>query len=100
MHIITRKRLNEFGELHPDASPALRAWERIARAQTFKSPPELTRVFPSASFLPDNVVVFNIGGRGKGYRLVVRMSYPRTVFIRSVLTHDEYERRCRDGTIR
>jgi mRNA interferase HigB len=100
MHIITRTRLVDFAALHPDASPALRSWERIVKVGTFNNPQELVRIFPSASFLRDNSVVFNIGGRGKGYRLGVRMSYPRTVFIRWVLTHDEYERRCRDGAIR
>jgi mRNA interferase HigB len=99
MHIITRTRLVEFGTLHPDAKPALRAWERIVRATTFNNTQELGRVFASASFLKDNTVVFNIGGRGKGYRLVVRMSYPRTVFIKGVFTHDEYERRSRDGSL-
>jgi len=100
MHVITRKRLLEFATRHPDASPALGTRERIVRRQTFRTPRELTALFPTASVLPNNVVVFNIGGRGKGYRLVVHMKYPTTVFIRWVLTHDECDRRCRDGTIR
>jgi mRNA-degrading endonuclease HigB of HigAB toxin-antitoxin module len=57
------------------------------------------RTFASASFLPKNVVVFNIGGSGKGYRLIVNMRYPKRVYVRWVLTHDEYERRSRAGTL-
>jgi mRNA interferase HigB len=98
MHVITAKRLDEFALLHPDASSGLRVWEYTVTHETFRAPHDVKRLFASASFLANNVVVFNIGGRGKGYRLVVRMSYPKTVFIRAVLTHDEYERRCRSGT--
>ena len=47
--------------------------------------------FRSADILPDNRVVFNIGGNG--YRLVVKIEYSfQTVFIRFIGTHAEYDR--------
>jgi mRNA interferase HigB len=94
MHIITRKRLVEFWTQHPDAEPSLRTWEQVFRKYAFRNTHDIRALFPSASFLPGNVVVFNVGGRGKGYRLGVYMRYPKTVYVKWVLTHDEYERRC------
>lgn len=93
MHIITRKRLVEFWTTHPDAEPALRVWEGLVKKNTFATPHEIRAVFASASFLPKNVVVFDIGGRGKGYRLGAYVRYPKTLYVKWVLTHDEYERR-------
>jgi mRNA interferase HigB len=98
MHIITKKVLVEFWTVHPDAEPALRSWLSTMKRGNFDSPQKVRDVFASASFLPKNVVVFNIG-RGKGYRLIVNMRYPKRVYVRKMLTHEEYERHTRAGTL-
>jgi mRNA interferase HigB len=36
MHVITRKRLNEFAALHPDAGPALDRWYRLVKSGSFR----------------------------------------------------------------
>jgi len=47
--------------------------------------------YPSASILRGNRVVFNI--KGNDFRLVAYINYPyRTVYIRFVGTHSEYDR--------
>jgi len=45
MRIITRKRLNEFVEKHPDTKSALQHWYKQTRAGEFKSFVELWKVF-------------------------------------------------------
>lgn len=51
-----------------------------------------------ASFLGARRTVFNIGGNR--YRLVVDMRYDlRRVYVRHVLTHEEYDRRSIEGTL-
>ena len=50
MHVITRKRLNEFIE-HKDktAKPALERWYRRVKRNNFQNPDELLQMFPPHS---------------------------------------------------
>lgn len=90
MHIITRKRLNEFATKHPDTTTALQHWYRLIKDRSFNSFAELRLIFPSADRV-DNLTVFNIGGNK--VRLIAAIHYNRQkVYIRAVLTHDEYDR--------
>ena len=48
-------------------------------------------MYPSASFLADNRVVFNI--KGNTYRLIARINYDyQMVWIRFIGTHAEYDK--------
>jgi len=90
MHIITRKRLNDFAEKHPDAKSALQHWYKLMKFRNFKSFPELRKVFPSADQV-GKLTVFNIGGNKA--RLIAAIHYNRyKVYIRAVLTHEECSR--------
>jgi mRNA interferase HigB len=98
MHVITRRRLREFWEKHPDARTPLATWFGIVRRARYADSADVTRDFASVSFLGDYRTVFNIGGNK--YRLVVDMRYDLgRVYIRDVLTHQEYTRRSRAGTL-
>ena len=89
MHIITRKRLNEFAEKHPDAKSALQHWYKEAKSKDFKSFVELRKTFPSADQV-GKLTVFNIGGNKA--RLIAAIHYNRRIiYIRAVLTHREYD---------
>lgn len=89
MHIITRKRLNEFAEKHPDAKSALQHWYKQTKTTDFKSFAELRKTFGSADHV-GNLTVFNIGGNK--VRLIAAIHYNRrTIYIRAVLTHKEYD---------
>ena len=88
MHVITRKRLNEFAERHPDTRTALQHWYHLMRGNQFGSFSELRAIFPSADQV-GRLTVFNIGGNR--VRLIAAIHYNRhKVYIRAVLTHDEY----------
>jgi mRNA interferase HigB len=89
MHIITRKRLNEFAARHPTAASGLAHWYRALKRNHFASFVELRRAFPQADQV-GGLTVFNIGGNKA--RLIAAMHYNRRkVYIRAVLTHAEYD---------
>ncbi len=89
MHIITRKRLNEFAEKFPETRNALADWYRLMKQNDFDSIAEIRKVFPSADKV-DKLTVFNIGGNK--VRLVAAVHYNRKkIYIRAVLTHKEYD---------
>ncbi len=98
MRIISRRPLREFAEKHADAGGALDAWYRIIKARDYQSPHELRADFPTASFLGARRTIFNIGGHK--YRLVVDMRYDLgRVYVRHVLTHEEYDRKSIEGAL-
>jgi len=89
MHVITRKRLNEFAAEHPDCRSALEHWYRQMKHRNFSSFVELRSIFPAADHV-GKLTVFNIGGNKA--RLVAAIHYNRRrVYVRAVLTHPEYE---------
>lgn len=89
MHIITRKRLNEFAAKHPNAKSGLVHWYRVMKSSTAHSLTELRTRFSSADQV-GNPTVFNIGGNTA--RLIAAVHYNRQkVYIRAILTHDEYD---------
>jgi mRNA interferase HigB len=90
MHIITRVRLKEFWEKHPNAEISLRLWYKLTSLAQWQNFVELRKVFPSADQV-ENLTVFNIGGNN--YRLITLVDYEyKKVFIRHVLTHAEYDK--------
>jgi mRNA interferase HigB len=89
MHIITRKRLNDFTHEHPEARTALEHWYTHMKRHTFASLAEVRTMFPSADKV-GKLTVFNVGGNRA--RLITAIHYNRRkVYIRAVLTHDEYD---------
>ena len=96
MHVISTKRLRDFWQRYPDAERPLGAWDAIVRQKRYSTPHEVRQDFRHADFLGDRRVVFNIGGNK--YRLVVDIRYDLgRIYVRHVLTHEEYDRRTADG---
>lgn len=91
MHVISRKKLCDFWAIHPDAAEALKAWFHEVEAASWKNSAELKGKYGTASIINAERVVFNICGNK--YRLISRINYlSKTVFIRFVGTHREYDR--------
>ena len=98
MRIITESRLTAFWRVYPDAEGPLKAWRAMIRKKQYESPEEVKGDFSRASFLAGSVTVFNIGGNK--YRLSVTMRYDmQKVFIRHVVTHEEYDRLSKKGQL-
>ena len=90
MHIITRKRIVDFANEHPNCSTALESWYRILKYSTISNFIELQTIFPSADKV-EGLTVFNIGGNK--VRLIAAIHYnTQRVYIRYVLTHSEYDK--------
>lgn len=91
MVIIKLQPLREFLESYPDARASLTQWISTVEQADWGTPNELKAVYPNASVVANDRVVFNIGGNK--YRLVVLVIYRvRTIFIRFIGTHGEYDR--------
>ena len=89
MHIITRKRIHDFVKKYPDSRSSLDTWYRIIKRTEYNSLAELKQHFPSADYV-DGFIVFNISGNK--YRLIaVIHSNRKKVYIRHILTHEEYD---------
>jgi mRNA interferase HigB len=89
VHIITRKRLNDFAARHSDVKSALQHWYKSMKSATFNSFAELRTIFPSADQV-GKLTVFNIGGNK--VRLIAAIHYNRQkVYIRAIITHAEYD---------
>jgi mRNA interferase HigB len=90
MRIISRKRLRTFYNIHPDAKVPLTQWYKLMNGILLQSFAELRSILPAADKV-GKLTVFNIGGNK--YRLVVAMHYnTKRIYIRTVLTHDEYQK--------
>jgi mRNA interferase HigB len=90
MHIITHKRILEFAEKHPESESSLEHWYRTMKRANIDSFFTLRSIFPSADKV-GKLTVFNIGGNKA--RLIAAIHYNRRkVFIRHILTHEEYNK--------
>jgi mRNA interferase HigB len=93
MRIVAVGTLRNFWTLpgRGDAEQPLRAWVHVARATDWSNPADVKRMFRSADILPNDRVVFNIGGNK--YRLIVAVHYRgKRIFVRFIGTHAEYDR--------
>lgn len=91
MRVIAKKTLRLFWEKHKDCEQQLKTWYEETAESVWVSPKDIKANYPSASFLADNRVVFNI--KGNSYRLIVKINYKyKMVWIRFVGTHAEYDK--------
>lgn len=90
MRVISRSRLNAFAAKHEEVRAGLDSWYHIVKRATYLRPHDVQQQFLSVSFLGEGITIFNIGS----CRLEVHMRYDLgRVYIRSVDTHEEYDRR-------
>jgi mRNA interferase HigB len=99
MVVVTRRHLREAMRQYPDAASDLAAWMTVVQAARWKNMAEVVATFKDADAV-DGYTIFNI--RHNRYRLVTVIHYARRkggmetqghVYIRSVLTHREYDNR-------
>jgi mRNA interferase HigB len=91
VRIIAKKTLKVFWEKHKDCKQQLKSWYDETLSANWTSTKDIKTNYPSASFLNDNRVVFNI--KGNSYQLIVKINYKyKMVWIRFVVTHAQYDR--------
>ena len=91
MRVIAKKTLWDFWIKYNDCEEQLKAWHKEAIEAFWNSPQDIKNDYPSASFLQDNRVVFNI--KGNNYRLIVKINYDfGMIWIRFIGAHAEYDK--------
>jgi mRNA interferase HigB len=91
MKVVGRQSLTDFMDRHADARESVVAWIAEVEKAAWKGPNEVKARYASASFLPNNEVVFNL--KGNRYRLKVIVAYAaQSVVVLKVGTHAEYNR--------
>lgn len=91
MRVIAKRTLVQFYENHADAKTPLLAWHDFVLKSEWKTPQDIKNDFATASFVGNNLVVFNIGGNN--YRLVVEIAYQiGVVWVKFIGTHSDYDK--------
>ncbi|MDC9598906.1 type II toxin-antitoxin system HigB family toxin [Xenorhabdus anantnagensis] len=91
MKIMGKKEIVSFCEKHNQAKGALNAWVTEVESASWGCSQDIKNRFSTASFLPDNRVVFNI--KGNDYRLVVQVRYVNGIVkVERIGTHAEYDK--------
>lgn len=90
-NIITRKTLLEYAAKHPAAYISLIEWYHEFGRYNFKNFNELKEIYPNASIVGDDRVVFNI--LGNRFRLIIRIVFEfKTVQVKWFGTHADYDK--------
>ncbi|MBN8824134.1 MULTISPECIES: type II toxin-antitoxin system HigB family toxin [unclassified Spirosoma] len=91
MVIITKGILTRFGLEHPDVAEALNSWYELVNTADWSNLTDIRQTFNSVDYVKNERYVFNI--KGNQYRIVAMIFFSkRTVFIRFVGTHSEYDK--------
>ncbi|HMR17813.1 MAG TPA: type II toxin-antitoxin system HigB family toxin [Sphingobacterium sp.] len=91
MRIVSKKILVEFYLKHPTAKTPLEDWYRKTQKSEWTKFADIKNSFNSVDNVGNKRVVFNI--KGNDFRLVVLVLYTlKTVYIRFVGTHEEYDK--------
>ena len=92
MRIIGLGILHSFCAKHADCRSWIANWISDAKGTHWKTTHDIKKRYPSASFLGDSIVIFNV--RGNEYRLEVQVAFAvGVVAIKWVGSHSQYDRR-------
>ncbi|HAS6410507.1 TPA: type II toxin-antitoxin system HigB family toxin [Vibrio vulnificus] len=99
MRVLSKSTLRNFWEQpnYADSEQPLSAWydeakgAKGAKGANWQTPQDIKNLYPNASFVGNNRVVFNIAGNK--YRLITAINYKFSmVYVRFVGTHAEYDK--------
>lgn len=91
MVIISYRQLRDYFHRHAEVKEALNAWYAIVDSSDWTNYHEMKRAFGSVDAVGNDRYVFNI--KGNKFRLIAMIFFNRrTVYIRFIGTHPEYDR--------
>lgn len=91
MRIISKKTLQDFYALYPDSKIPLEIWHRTVKQAQWTCFIDIKKTFNTVDNVGNKRYVFNI--KGNTYRLVAIIQFTtKTVFIRFVGTHKQYDK--------
>ncbi len=92
MIVVGKKLIFDYLKKHANAKSSFEMWVAEVERTDWRTPQDIKARYSTASFLHNNLVVFNI--KGNSYRLVVIVLYEESVVrIMWVGTHAEYEKK-------
>jgi mRNA-degrading endonuclease HigB of HigAB toxin-antitoxin module/antitoxin component HigA of HigAB toxin-antitoxin module len=90
LRVISKRKLREFWEKHPDSKEPLLDWYNVTRKASWRNLADVRESFRHADTVGD-CTVFNI--KGNNYRLVTAIRYNvQRIYTLHVLTHKEYDK--------
>jgi mRNA interferase HigB len=91
MVIIAKRAIKEFIEANSKSAKPLLEWYLKTKESDWKNFSDIKKIFGATDSVGNGLYVFNIGGNK--YRLIARIIFgARTVFIRFIGTHKEYDK--------
>jgi mRNA interferase HigB len=92
MRIITRRRLNEAVERHPDSASTIHHWHAVVRKAVWTNLADTRKTFPHADQVKagsgKTVTIFNLTNK---FRWISAIHYDQQrLYVLRVLTHAEY----------
>ena len=91
MVILSYGTIREYSEANPEVADSLNNWYIITDKSDWANFNEMKSIFGSADAVGNDLYVFNI--KGNHYRLIARIIFKvRTVYIRFIGTHREYDK--------
>ena len=91
MRLLAKHILQDLKKRDDDARSQIESWEAEAEEAQWATPHDLKARYPKASIIKGQNAIFDIC-RNK-YRLWVKINYKnRTVLIKKIGTHEEYEK--------
>jgi mRNA interferase HigB len=92
MRVIGLGVLSAFCDEHADCRKWISNWTRDVKQSAWATTHDVKSRYPAASFLAENVVIFNV--RGNDYRLETQIAFGvGVVAIKWIGTHAEYDKR-------
>jgi mRNA interferase HigB len=91
MMLLNKGAIHNFKQKHSNLKPQILSWEAEVEQAKWKTPHELKDIYPSASILGRQKVIFNI--HGNKCRLLVKINFKNQIVkIEKIGTHEEYNK--------
>lgn len=98
MIIISKGILHEFGGKYPLSAASLNDWYARTKHADWRNPSDMLKAFNTVDTIGNDRYVFNISGNR--FRLIAMVHFGiRTVYIRGIFTHSEYDRLLSSGRL-
>jgi mRNA interferase HigB len=97
--IIAQRIISEFAKQYPLSAGPLNRWYKLVSDADWQNFSEVKKSLNTTDLIGNDRYVFDIGGNE--YRLVAMIHFKkRTLYIRFIGTHKQYDQICRKGLIR
>ena len=90
MVIITKGIIHAFTDKHPNATSPLNDWYEKTKSSSWKNLATVKNTFNAVDAIGNDRYVFNIGGNNFIIIAMIHFSI-RTLYIRAIVTHKEYD---------